>query len=72
MLILDTENSVENHRTGGVEIDFVGLHFRLLFRSVRVPSVDLELLQSDRLGFSGGGQGSDSRSNSAGNQSGRS
>lgn len=55
-LVLNPHQCVENHRPGLVEIEGVGLHTRLLGGRVRVPSVDLEALQSCLL-FCGGGVG---------------
>lgn len=42
LLVLDLDQSIQNHRTSLVEINGVGLQPRLLGRGIRVPSVDLE------------------------------
>lgn len=47
--VLDFDERVENHWTGLVEVQCVRLQTRLLRGLVRVPSVDLELLQVLRL-----------------------
>lgn len=41
-LVLDSNKGIENHRSGLVEVQSVGLETGLLAGSIRVPSVDLE------------------------------
>lgn len=42
LLVLDLDQSIEDHGAGLVEVDGVGLQLGLLGRGIRVPSVDLE------------------------------
>lgn len=62
LLILNLEQSVQNHRTAVVQVDVVCLELRLLFRLIRVPSVDLELFDTRSLGGRCGCQAADKRS----------
>lgn len=41
-LVLDSDQGVQHHRTGLVQVERVGLHLRLRRWLVRVPSVDVE------------------------------
>lgn len=52
-LVLDTDERIEHHGTGLVQIQLIGLHLGLLGGSIGVPAVDLELLDARLLG--GGG-----------------
>ena len=80
-LVLDLDQGVKNHWTGLVEVERVRLQTRLLGGLIRVPSVNLELLQLLRLaraadvGVAGrggkagsGGCGKGSSTRSAGNR----
>jgi len=44
-LVLNLDQSVQNHWTGLVQVNCVGLQSRLFCRFIRIPAVDLELLQ---------------------------
>jgi hypothetical protein len=41
-LILDSDQSIQHHRTGLVEVEGVALHAGLVAGSIGVPSVDVE------------------------------
>lgn len=41
-LVLDSHQSIEDHRSGLVQVESVGLHARLFGRGIRVPPVNLE------------------------------
>lgn len=41
-LVLDTDESIQDHGSSLVQVDGVGLHARLFARGIGVPSVDLE------------------------------
>lgn len=43
-LVLDLDEGIQHHGTTLAHVDLVGLHVRLLACIVRVPAVDLELL----------------------------
>lgn len=49
-LVLDSDERIQHHGTGLVQIQAVGLHLGLLGGLVRVPAVDVELLDSRSLG----------------------
>lgn len=58
-LVLDPDQRVEHHGAGLVEVERVLLHARLAGRLIRVPSVDLELLNPGLrvgLGLANGGR----------------
>jgi hypothetical protein len=46
--VLDSDERVQHHGAGFVEVQFISLHLGLLSGSVGVPSVDLELLDPRR------------------------
>lgn len=48
--VLDLDESIEDHGAAGIEVDLVRLQVRLLCRLIRVPAVDLEVLEVLRLG----------------------
>jgi len=43
-LVLDADERVQHHGTGLLEIELVSLHFWLRCRLIRIPSVNVELL----------------------------
>lgn len=51
LLVLDLDQSIQDHGAGLVEVDGVGLQLGLLGRGIRVPSVDLEGLGPGLLGL---------------------
>lgn len=51
--VLNTDQGVQHHGAGLVQVELVALHGRLLGRSVRVPAVDLEGLHVGVLRGSG-------------------
>lgn len=50
--VLNTDERIEHHGSGLVEVEIVGLHLGLLARLIRVPAVDLEGLHLGLLGGS--------------------
>lgn len=52
-LVLDSDERIQHHRAGLVQIQAVGLHLGLLGGLVGVPAIDMELLDSRSLGRAG-------------------